>query len=210
MRHGMAERAENAGAGGGERSPQFVHLRVHSAISLREGALPLKKILSKAVGDGQPAIDISDTNNLFVALEFAQKAIGEGLQPIIGCQVSIDMEDQADERRGHQLVKLPAVVLLAANAQGYETLVDLVSRAYLDGEGHQAVHIRSSWLEEGGTEGLIALTGASGGPVDIAIREGNAGQAEKRLLRLRELFGDRLYVELQRHGSYDRRHEHRM
>src|SRR5690606_31595028 len=161
-------------------------------------------------GDGQPAIAISDTNNLFVALEFAQKALGEGWQPIIGGQVSIDMEDQTEERRGHQPVKLPAIVLLAANAQGYETLVDLVSRAYLGGEGHQAVHIRPSWLEEGGTEGLIALTGASGGPIDMAIREGNAGQAETRLRWLKQLFGDRLYVELQRHGSYDRRHEHRM
>src|SRR5690606_39904189 len=194
----------------GEHSPRFVHLRVHSAYSLLEGALPLKKILAKAVADGQPAIAVTDTNNLFVALEFAQKAIGEGLQPIIGCQVSIDMEDQTEERRGHQPVKLPAIVLLAANAQGYETLVDLVSRAYLGGEGHQAVHIRPSWLAEGGTEGLIALTGASGGPIDMAIREGNAGQAETRLRWLKELLGDRLYVELQRHGSYDRRHEHRI
>src|SRR5690606_22227642 len=70
MRHGMTERAENVGGGDGEKSPQFVHLRVHSAYSLLEGALPLKKILSKAVGDGQPAISISDTNNLFLALEF--------------------------------------------------------------------------------------------------------------------------------------------
>src|SRR5690606_8315309 len=137
MRHGMAERTENASGGDSESSPQFVHLRVHSAYSLLEGALPLKKILSKAVGDGQPAIAISDTNNLFVALEFAQKAIGEGLQPIIGCQVSIHMEGQTEERRGHQPVKLPAIVVLAATAQGQETPVDQLSRAYLGGGRHQ-------------------------------------------------------------------------
>ncbi|MCC2609532.1 DNA polymerase III subunit alpha [Neorhizobium sp. Rsf11] len=193
-------------------SPQFVHLRVHSAYSLLEGALPLKKILSKAVADHQPAIAITDTNNLFVALEFAQKAIDEGLQPIIGCQLSIDMEDQSEERRaGHQqLAKLPAIVVLAATAAGYERLVDLISRAYLSGEGHGAVHICSSWLEEGGTEGLIALTGASGGPVDMALKDGNAVLAEARLLKLREIFSDRIYVELQRHGSFDRRHEQKM
>jgi len=207
----MAERAENMVVGGAAETPQFVHLRVHSAYSLLEGALPLKKILSKAVADNQPAIAIADTNNLFVALEFAQKAIGEGLQPIIGCQVSIDMEDQTEERRNHhQLAKLPAIVLLASTADGYERLVDLISRAYLGGESHQAVHLRASWLEEAGTEGLIALTGARGGPVDLSVKDGNAFQAEARLLRLKALFADRLYVELQRHGAYDRRHEHKM
>jgi DNA polymerase-3 subunit alpha len=206
----MADRAENMGAGEEAASPQFVHLRVHSAYSLLEGALPLKKVLSKVVADNQPAIAITDTNNLFVALEFAQKAIGDGLQPIIGCQVSIDTEDQAEDRRGNQLAKLPAIVLLASTAAGYERLVDLVSRAYLGGEGQGPVHVRYSWLEEAGTEGLIALTGAAGGPVDIALRDGNSSLAEARLLRLKGLFGDRLYVELQRHGAYDRRHEHKM
>ncbi len=193
-------------------APQFVHLRVHSAYSLLEGALPLKKILGKAVSDNQPALAITDTNNLFVALEFAQKAIGDGIQPIIGCQLSIDMEDQTEERRPGQaqLAKLPAIVLLSANAEGYERLVDIVSRAYLGGEGHGATHIRRSWLEEIGTGGLIALTGASGGPVDGAMKEGNPALAESRLLTLKQLFGDRLYIELQRHGAYDRRHEHKM
>ncbi|MFN7104615.1 MAG: DNA polymerase III subunit alpha, partial [Pseudorhizobium sp.] len=207
----MADQAENRVAGGETNTPQFVHLRVHSAFSLLEGALPLKKILSKAVADNQPAIAIADTNNLFVALEFAQKAIDEGLQPIIGCQVSLDMEDQSDERRNHhQLPKLPAIVLLASTAEGYERLVDLISRAYLGGESNQAVHLRASWLEEAGTGGLIALTGARGGPVDLCLKDGNASHAEARLRRLKALFPDRLYVELQRHGAYDRRHEHKI
>ncbi len=194
------------------KAPQFVHLRVHSAYSLLEGALPLKKILSKAVADSQPALAITDTNNLFVALEFAQKAIGEGLQPIIGCQMAIDMEDQGDERRNgqHQLAKMPAIVLLAADARGYERLVDLVSRAYLNGEGHTVIHVRKSWMEDGGMDGLIALTGSVGGPVDMPLREGNSSVAEARLLALKEIFGDRLYVELQRHGAYDRRQEQKM
>jgi DNA polymerase-3 subunit alpha len=194
------------------KAPQFVHLRVHSAYSLLEGALPLKKILAKVVSDNQPALAITDTNNLFVALEFAQKAIGEGLQPIIGCQMAIDMEDQGDERRSvqQQLAKMPAIVLLAADARGYERLVDLVSRAYLSGEGHTVIHVRKSWMEDGGMDGLIALTGSVGGPVDIPLRDGNTAVAEARLLALKALFGDRLYVELQRHGAYDRRHEQKL
>ncbi len=87
----------------------------HSAYSLLEGALPLKKILYKASGDRQPAIAITDTNNLFVALEFSQKAMGEGLQPIIGCQVSIDVEDGLEtERRGVTAGAYQAPVLGAA------------------------------------------------------------------------------------------------
>jgi DNA polymerase III subunit alpha len=192
--------------------PGFVHLRVHSAYSLLEGALPLKKILGKAIADEQPAIAITDTNNLFVALEFAQKASGDGLQPIIGCQLSIDMEDgQETERRGNQaLAKLPSIVLLAADAEGYERLVDIVSRAYLDGESNHAVHMMASWLEELGTGGLIALTGASGGPIDMPLKDSHAAVAEARLLKLKALFGDRLYIELQRQRGYDKRHEKRM
>ncbi|MGV1917119.1 DNA polymerase III subunit alpha [uncultured Agrobacterium sp.] len=194
------------------KSPGFVHLRVHSAYSLLEGALPLKKIMAKAVGDSQPAIAITDTNNLFVALEFSEKARDEGLQPIIGCQLSIDMQDVVEERRGgNSLVKLPSLVLLAADADGYERLVDLISRAYLDGEGSgHAVNIAKSWLEEASNAGLIALTGASGGPIDMAMKEGHAAQAKSRLLALKEIFGDRLYIELQRQGNYDRAHERRM
>ncbi|CUX14630.1 DNA polymerase III subunit alpha [Agrobacterium tumefaciens] len=195
------------------KTPGFVHLRVHSAYSLLEGALPLKKIMSKAVADGQPAIAITDTNNLFVALEFSEKARDEGLQPIIGCQVSIDMQDAADDRRNHNshLAKLPAIVLLAADAEGYERLVDLISRAYLEGEsGGQSVHITRAWLEEASNAGLIVLTGASGGPVDMALKEGHASQAKERLITLKSLFGDRLYIELQRQSGYDRAHERRM
>lgn len=207
-----AEKDAEGGFIGG--TPGFVHLRVHSAYSLLEGALPLKKILHKASGDSQPAIAITDTNNLFVALEFSQKAMEEGLQPIIGCQVSIDMEDGLEtERRGGQqaLVKLPSLVLLAATDAGYERLVDLVSRAYLGGEGNgQSIHIRASWLEETGTDGLIALTGALTGPIDMALKDGHAAQAEARLLLLKRHFGDRLYVELQRHGTYDKRHEQKL
>lgn len=194
-----------------EVGPGFVHLRVHSAYSLLEGALPLKKILGKAVADQQPAIAITDTNNLFVALEFSQKALSDGLQPIIGCQLSLDMEDAVDEKRGNGgLEKYPAIVLLAANPAGYERLVDLVSRAYLQGDSAHGVHITTAWLEEIGTDGLIALTGASGGPVDLAVKDGHQAQATTRLLTLKRLFGDRLYIELQRQQGYDRVHESRM
>ncbi|MFN3503221.1 MAG: DNA polymerase III subunit alpha, partial [Allorhizobium sp.] len=110
---------------------------------------------------------------------------------------------------GH-MPDLPAVVVLASDAEGYERLVDLVSRAYLGGDAGQPTHVKLSWLEESGTEGLILLTGAGGGPIDRMLKDGHKAQAESRLLALKRLFGDRLYVELQRHGEYDRTHERRM
>src|SRR5689334_5719083 len=67
----------------------FIHLRVHSAYSLLEGALQLGAIVGHAVKDECPAIAVTDTNNLFGALEFAQKAVKDGIQPIIGCQVDL-------------------------------------------------------------------------------------------------------------------------
>ncbi|MCP8895568.1 DNA polymerase III subunit alpha [Shinella daejeonensis] len=209
----MAEKVIGAVSGQAAQMPQFVHLRVHSAYSLLEGALPIKKIIAKATADAQPAIAITDTNNLFAALEFSQKAAGEGIQPLIGCQLSIDMQDEGEgERRSHQahLAKLPSLVLLAATGEGYARLVELVSRAYLLGEGTQSARISLGWLDEVGTEGLIALTGAAGGPVDMAFHAGHPAAATARLRALKRLFGDRLYVELQRHGRYDRQHEQRM
>ena len=114
----------------------FVHLRVHSAYSLLEGALPLAKIVYHAVKDAAPAIAVTDTNNLFGALEFAQKAVKEGIQPIIGCQIDVAFGDEnQDANRGYQKRQGPELfplVLIAANETGYGNLVRLVSRAYLE------------------------------------------------------------------------------
>src|SRR5688572_1974004 len=78
-------------------SVPFVHLRVHSAYSLLEGALPLAGIVAHAVKDAAPAIAVTDTNNLFGALEFAQKAAKDGVQPLIGCQLDVDFGDENPE-----------------------------------------------------------------------------------------------------------------
>lgn len=191
---------------------KFIHLRVHSSYSLLEGALPLKKIIGQAVSDNQPAIAVTDTNNLFGALEFSVKAQESGVQPIIGCQMDLEMEDEATvERRNprEQLARRPAIVLLASSEGGYARLVDLVSRAYLDGTGSERPHLKLSWLQDD-ADGLIALTGGPGGPVERALGEGDGPRAVARLVALKEIFGDRLYVELQRPRNYDRAREARM
>ena len=73
--------------------PGFVHLHVHTSFSLREGALTIAKLAKLAVADGMPALAITDTNNLFGALEFSEKLAKEGVQPIIGIQLTVDFGD---------------------------------------------------------------------------------------------------------------------
>ncbi|KQZ13478.1 DNA polymerase III subunit alpha [Mesorhizobium sp. Root554] len=187
----------------------FVHLRVHSAYSLLEGALPLGKIVGHAIKDETPAIAVTDTNNLFGALEFAQKAVKDGIQPIIGCQVDLvfsgeSNEGQRDRRR--QGADMHPVVILAATEAGYANLVRLVSRVYLDTPPGEAIHLSTGMLEKN-TDGLICLTGGPRGPIGTALKQDHRDLAETRLLILKAMFGDRLYVELERVSGYDRRVE---
>src|ERR1700693_584842 len=110
------------------RSVGFVHLHVHSAFSLREGALAIETLAKLAEADAMPAMAIGDTNNLFGALEFSEKLAKAGVQPIIGAQTTVDFADAApallraverDEARA-------PIVLLAQKEAGYRNLVRLV------------------------------------------------------------------------------------
>ena len=193
-----------ADAKGGAR-PRFIHLRVHSAYSLLEGALQVGKVIDHATADDEPAIAITDTNNLFGALEFAQKASKAGIQPIAGCQLAVSFGDAAgDQPRGRgPAPDLSPIVLIASTEDGYANLVRLVSRAYLETPPGDPVHVETDWLE-GLSAGIIALTGGPHGPIGRALSDDHGERARSRLLRLKHLFGDRLYVELQRHGAFDR------
>ncbi len=181
----------------------FVHLRVHSAYSLLEGALPLKRLIELAKADRMPALGIADTGNLFGALEFAEKMVEQGIQPIVGCQVAVDFADVAEENRpggpGRGKV-LSDLVLIAATETGYWNLVRLVSDSYTQGQADTRAHIGFDALVQRG-EGLIVLTGGPGGPINRALIDGQTALAGDRLDRLAAAFGDRLYVELQRHGT---------
>ncbi len=191
---------------GGGVGVGFVHLRVHSAYSLLEGALPLGRLVELAKADGQPALGLTDTGNLFGALEFSEKAADKGLQPIVGCQIAVDFADHAGEpgRRTTLVEKHPSLVLIAATETGWTNLVRLDSRAFLGTEGAETPHVTVDDLAEF-AEGLIVLTGGPTGPIDRALVGGQADLARRRIERLAALFGDRLYVELQRHGLDEER-----
>ena len=188
----------SAANGTAAKEPSFVHLHVHSSYSLLEGALTIARLAELAKKDRQPALALTDTDNMFGALEFSEKMAGAGIQPIIGCALGIDFGDQ-ENRNGVTGEGWPHLVLLAAREDGYRSLMRLSSRAYLETEQHERPHIKLAWLE-GSTDGLIALTGGPNGPLNIPIVAGQSPLAIARCDELQRLFGDRLYIELQRHG----------
>jgi DNA polymerase-3 subunit alpha len=177
----------------------FVHLHVHSSYSLLEGALTIAKLAELAKKDRQPALALTDTDNMFGALEFSEKLAGYGIQPIVGCALGIDFADQ-EVRSGAVVDSWPRLVLLAMNEDGYRSLMRLTSRAYLETAQHERPHLKLGWLA-GETGGLIALSGGPNGPLDTAIAAGQNTLALSRCEALQRLFGDRLYIELQRHGT---------
>jgi DNA polymerase III subunit alpha len=179
----------------------FVHLHVHSNYSLLEGALTIARLAELAKADRQPALALTDTDNMFGVLEFSEKLAGAGIQPIVGCALAIDFGDtDHGQRNGSAPPERARIVLLAAREQGYRSLMRLSSRAFLDSPPHEPPRLRLEWLA-GETDGIIALTGGPGGPLDAAIAAGQSHLAAARFDALVELFGDRLYVELQRHGT---------
>src|SRR5476649_840220 len=179
----------------------FVHLHVHSNYSLLEGAIPLARLADLAKADKQAALALTDTDNMFGALEFSEKLASSGIQPIIGCALAIDFADTDNgARNANAQVERSRIVLLAMNEGGYRSLMRLSSRAFMDSPPNEPPRLKLEWLE-GETDGIIALTGGPGGPLDSAIAAGQSHLANTRLDALIKLFGDRLYVELQRHGT---------
>src|SRR5580704_1362584 len=146
----------------------FVHLHVHSSYSLLEGALPIAKLAKLASADKMPALALTDSNNLYGALEFSEKLAGEGIQPIVGLQLSVDFGDAERVRQARK--RVASIVLLATTAPAYANLLRLSTRALVDAASSGRPHLRIEEIE-GAAEGLIALTGGPDGPIDEALAE---------------------------------------
>lgn len=175
----------------------FIHLRARSAYSLLEGAMPVKQLVALAKKHEMPALALTDNNNLFGSLEFSMAASGEGIQPIIGGLFSFKAwMDEESRARGKQKDQL---LLIAQNEQGYENLMALASKTYLNSADEQEPMLDYEDLEDK-TEGVIALTAGFYGGIGRALYVNRMERGQSLILELKRLFGDRLYIELMRHG----------
>ena len=170
----------------------FVHLRTHSAYSLSEGAIKVEKIPALARAAGMPAAAITDTGNLFGALEFSQACTAKGIQPIIGCQLALTRADNP---------RLPPdpLILLAQDPTGLANLLRLSSHGFLETEPGQKPQLAFDVLAAHAA-GLILLTGGTTGSLGRLLSEGQKHEAQALLARLSEAFPDRCVVELHRHS----------
>ncbi len=176
--------------------PRFIHLRTHTEHSLLEGAVPLKSLIKLCAKHQMPAVAVTDTNNLFAALEFSVSAKEVGLQPIVGCQISLAYDPAP---LGAQPRPPAPIVLLAQNEAGYMNLMKLNSALYI-GKGGQVPQVTMAELAAHAA-GLICLTGGSDGPLGRLIRAGQMPRALDLMRALAAAFPQRLYVEIQRHPT---------
>ncbi|MDR0479402.1 MAG: DNA polymerase III subunit alpha, partial [Burkholderiaceae bacterium] len=180
----------------------FVHLRLHSEFSITDGANRIDGAVAAAAADGQPALALTDLNNLFGAIKFYQTARGAGVKPVLGAEVMLEAAAGAAAPVFSSSPDKDAasrVLLLAQNHQGYLNLCELLTRAWTQSASKTQALARWAWLEEL-ADGLILLSGGSAGPVGQALAQGDAARASDLALRLAQAFPHRCYLELQRAG----------
>ncbi|MEK6734464.1 MAG: DNA polymerase III subunit alpha, partial [Pseudomonadota bacterium] len=171
----------------------FIHLRCHSSFSLAEGALKIEDIVDLAKKNKMPAIAVTDTGNLFCSLEFSLACAKNGIQPIIGILIPIDMQEESEE------VNLSNIILLAKDKEGFQNLLKLSSKIFIDKHVTLPNHIKFSDLKEYNA-GLIVLSGGHTGPMAQAILKSNNKLCETYVKKFKAILGDRFYIELMRHG----------
>ena len=185
---------------------KFVHLHVHSSYSLLESSLTIAKLAKLAMSDDMPALALTDTNNLFGALEFSEKMKSSGVQPIIGLQLAINFNDREASRArvGYETDARGNLVLLAQSEQGYLNLMKLSSLGFLQSDPTSILDVPFDVLAQYSSD-LIALSGGTRGALDVMLIAGQKDIATSRLAKIKHLFFNRFYLEIQRHGLDDER-----
>ncbi|MEI9947335.1 MAG: DNA polymerase III subunit alpha [Chitinophagaceae bacterium] len=185
---------------------KFSHLHVHTQFSLLDGAASIQNLYKKAIGDGMPALAISDHGNMFGVFEFVAEAYKHKdengkvkVKPIVGCEFYMTTDrhqktftkEQKDPRH-HQ-------ILLAKNEQGYRNLIKLTSLGFIEGMYSKYPRIDKELILRH-HEGLIATTCCLGAMVPQAILKKGEEEGENEFKWWLNIFQEDYYVELQRHG----------
>ena len=187
----------------------FVHLRTHSSSSIKDGLISSKEMPKLAKAAGQNAIALTDYNRMLTTIDFYEASEKSGVKPLIGLDVCVeaDVTSPVDETSENPAPsQYNRIVLLCQNKEGYQRLMQLLSRAYLDNQKKGVPAIRQSWLRDEGTDGLIALSGdMANGEVAQAVLMTDPQQARDTAIRAlqfyRQAFGDRYYLEVQRYNQ---------
>lgn len=169
----------------------FIHLRVHSEYSLKDGLPKVKALVEAAAEFSMPAVAITDECNLFALVKYYKAATVAGLKPLVGSDLWL--ENTQNPAHPYRLT------LLVKNQQGYANLTKLISRAYLEGQRQGVAYVRADWIEEY-SDGLIALNGAREGDIGQALLADNLPLAEQLAQQWSACFSDSFYIELQRTG----------
>ncbi|OGO90723.1 MAG: DNA polymerase III subunit alpha [Coxiella sp. RIFCSPHIGHO2_12_FULL_42_15] len=172
-------------------STVFVHLRVHSEYSMRDGIVRIDDYVKQVKTLQMPAAAITDHVNLFALVKFYRAALAEGIKPIIGADILLQHEEEVSQ-----------CTLLCKNQQGYQHLTVLLSRAYTEGQATQQPLIQWSWLAERAA-GLIILSGGVFGDVGKALLQGNVNLAGQHVARWQQYFSNHYYLELCRTARFD-------
>src|SRR5690606_34041262 len=182
----------------------FVHLRLHTEFSVVDGTNRIDEVVAAAAADGQPALAITDFNNLFGAVKFYRAGRGEGVKPVIGAEVVLQgfTEETPGAMPGAHQAPLPRVLLLVQDKQGYLNLSELLARAWTRNVVRDQAVLKREWLQELNA-GLILIAGAQAGPVGQALMAGDEQRAADTALSLATLFPHRFYLEVQRAGRVD-------
>ena len=154
----------------------FVHLRLHTEFSIVDGTVRIDDAVEAASADGQPALAITDLNNLFGGIKFYKAARGAGVKPVLGAEVLL-------QGLGKDADTLSRILLLVQNRQGYLNLCELLARAWTQNVVKAQGVLKPAWLQELGA-GLVVLSGAQAGPVCQALVQGDEARASEVALRL--------------------------
>ena len=180
----------------------FVHLRVHSAYSLSEGAIKIDELAGLCREQRMPAVAIADRNNLFGALEFSEACKKSGVQPILGCELALRRTLREESRRQSRAEEPYWLAFLVQNEIGWRNLMALTSIAHMETPSGETPQIDFDCLARH-SEGLMALSGGPRGPLGMLLLAGQDDAARAMSVRLAELFPGRFYIELMRHGMED-------
>ncbi len=182
----------------------FIHLRLHTEFSVVDGTNRIDDVVAAAAANRQPALAMTDLNNLFGAVKFYKAARGAGVKPLLGAEVMLQgfTEEIPNAMPGSHQPAAPRVVLLVQDNQGYLNLCELLARAWTRNDGRGGSLVQREWLQELNA-GLLMLSGAQAGPVGQALMQGDSARAAEVARKLAALFAQRFYIELQRAGRVD-------